>query len=97
EELPGEDDRPNARVFRVTRPPGFVRDVTVVVDPEAIAAVERLAKRDLGPSSGFWTSLARRALAEWLWNDGRAPSGPIVISDVDGDDLRIAERWKDAD
>jgi DNA-binding response OmpR family regulator len=93
-----EDSRPlapNERRFIVKNPRGWETEVIVEIDPEAVGYVERMTRRSLPPSSSFWTVQASNLLSTFLWNEGRLPDGRLTLTDVDRDDLPVAERWKD--
>ena len=83
------------RSFIVTSPKGLEQEVTVEIDPEAVAYVERMTRRPLPAESSFWTIQASRFLSAVLWNEGGAPSPGkrLVLKDIDRDELPIAERW----
>jgi DNA-binding response OmpR family regulator len=85
----------NKRRFIVTTPRGLEQEVTVEIDPEAVAYVERMTRRRLPAESSFWTIQASRFLSAFLWNEGHAPSSGkrLVLKDIDRDELPIAERW----
>jgi DNA-binding response OmpR family regulator len=69
--------------------------VTVSIDPEAIARVERLTGRLLYPSGAFWREQAEQVLAEFLWSQGRVPeNGRLTVHEVTRDDLDVAAVWE---
>jgi DNA-binding NtrC family response regulator len=82
--------------FRVRRfPAGSETDVVVAVLPEAVARVERLARRPLAPDGSFWALQAERALANHLWHQGQVPDdGRLELADVGRDDIEVASAWK---
>ena len=93
EETPSLDH--SQRRFIVTTPSGQKHHVLVEIDAEAIAYVERMIGRRLGPESSFWTSQARRLLSDFLWNERKAPPmRRLVLRSLDPDRLPIAARWK---
>ncbi|HEX2443127.1 MAG TPA: response regulator, partial [Vicinamibacterales bacterium] len=60
--------------FTVTRyPQQQEQAVNVTIDPEAVARVERLTKRELPADAGFWRQQAERLLAAYLWSEGAIP------------------------
>jgi len=83
-------------VFRVTRAPGTPEaTVTVVIDPEAEARVERLTGRRFQPGGSFWREQAESLLASYLWSEGRTPeNGRLTVRDVSRDDIDLAAAWK---
>jgi DNA-binding response OmpR family regulator len=91
----GTVDAPNAHHFFVTRyPDGPSQTVTVEINPEAVARVARLTKRQLAPSGGFWRNQAERRLSAHLWADGRLPDGGrLTVDDVSRDDIDVAAAW----
>jgi DNA-binding response OmpR family regulator len=86
---------PNEHVFSVTRfPDGASQTVTITVDPEAVARVARLTRRDLTASGAFWRSQAERLLSGHLWTEGRFPEGGrLTLRDVTREDLDVAAAW----
>jgi CheY-like chemotaxis protein len=82
--------------FLVRRYPGGLEaEVTVAINPEALARVQRLTRRELPPQSGFWVLQAERLLARHLWQEGAPPaSGRLEVDDVSRDDLDVAAVWK---
>lgn len=91
------DDTPddkNQRRFIVKSPSGEEYPVTVKIEDESVAYVERMTRRKLPPENSFWTQRAERTLADYLWNEGRTPpNGKLTVGPVDQDHLAIAERW----
>jgi CheY-like chemotaxis protein len=86
----------NERIFVVTNPTGRTSEVTVVIGAELVAYVERMIRRSLPAENSFWTRRAAKALAEYLWNEGRLPpGGRLLLSFIDREQLAIAERWND--
>jgi DNA-binding response OmpR family regulator len=83
-------------VFEVTHfPDGAPVPVTVRIDPEAVARVERLSRRQLQPGGAFWREQAERLLSAYLWSEGRMPeSGWLTVHDVSRDDLDVAAAWE---
>jgi hypothetical protein len=84
------------RRFIVASLKGLEQEVTVEIDPEAVAYVERMTRRELPAASSFWTIQASRLLSAFLWNEGHAPARGkrLVLKDIDRDELPIAERWE---
>ena len=82
-------------MFTVTRfPDQASQTVTVTIDPELVARVKRLTRRDLAPSGAFWRSLAERLLSGHLWTEGRFPEGGrLTLHDLSRDDLEVAATW----
>jgi len=86
---------PNVRHFLVKIPSGAAAEVSVFIDDEAIAYVERMTRRKLPPENSFWTGQAERLLSDYLWTEGTIPpTGKLTIKDVDRDELPIAARWQ---
>jgi response regulator RpfG family c-di-GMP phosphodiesterase len=83
-------------VFRVTRALGAPEAVvTVVIDPEAEARVERLTGRRFQSGGSFWREQAESLLAAYLWSEGRTPeNGRLTVRDVSRDDIDLAVAWK---
>ena len=82
--------------FIVRSPEGQESDVIVKVDAEAVGYVERMTRRRLPASSGFWASRAERLLSNYLWTEGKPPSGGrLTLTEIDRDELMWAERWED--
>jgi DNA-binding response OmpR family regulator len=92
----GTDITSREHVFEVTHfPDGSPVAVTVRIDPEAVARVARLSRRQLQPGGAFWREQAERLLSAYLWSEGRMPeSGRLTVHDVSREDLDIAAAWE---
>lgn len=87
---------PDEHRFIVRSPDGKEHEVIVKIDEEAVGYVERMTRRRLPASSGFWASRAERLLSNFLWNEGTTPeSGRLSLTEIDRDELMWAESWKD--
>jgi CheY-like chemotaxis protein len=84
---------PGERVFRVKNPRGWEREVIVEIPDEVVAYAERMTRRHLPPENSFWTYRAERALATYLWNEGRFPDHRLKLSDLSPEELDVAARW----
>jgi CheY-like chemotaxis protein len=74
---------------------GTESDVTVTIDPEAVARVARLSRRALQPGGAFWRGQAERFLSGFLWSEGRVPeNGRLTVQDISRDDLDVATAWQ---
>jgi DNA-binding response OmpR family regulator len=74
---------------------GERRGVTVTVDPEEVARVRRLARRDLKPQGSFWRAQAERLLASHLWVEGRLPEGGrLILTDLPRETIELAAGWE---
>jgi DNA-binding response OmpR family regulator len=95
---PSRDPTSNIHVFHVTHyPDGTESTVTVTIDPEAVARVARLTRRQLQPGGAFWRDQAQRLLSTVLWSEGKPPAdGRLTVRDVSRTDLDVAAVW-DAD
>lgn len=86
----GANERPGStHSFRVKHfPDGVVSTVVVTIEPDIVARVERLTRRTLPASGGFWRGQAERLLAAHLWSEGKVP-GPteLRVRDVSRDDI----------
>lgn len=82
-------------VFEIVHfPDGARRTVTVAIDPEAVARVTRLSRRQLQPGGAFWRGQAERLLSAFLWSEGRVPdTGRLVVRDVSREDLDLVSAW----
>jgi len=89
------DLRTGEHVFEVTHlPDGAETLVTVSIDPEAVARVARLGRRQLQSGGAFWREQAERLLSAYLWSEGKAPeSGRLIVHDVSRDDLELVNAW----
>jgi DNA-binding response OmpR family regulator len=89
------DLRRGEHVFEVTHfPDGAAVQVTVRIDPEAVARVARLSRRQLQAGGAFWREQAERVLSAYLWSEGRMPeSGELTVHDVSREDLDVAAAW----
>ncbi len=73
---------------------GAETQVTVRIDPEAVARVSRLTHRTLQPGGAFWREQAERLLSAYLWSEGKAPEGGrLVVRDVSREDLELVNAW----
>jgi DNA-binding response OmpR family regulator len=83
-------------VFEVTHfPDGAQTPVTVRIDPDAVARVSRLSRRQLQPGGAFWREQAERLLSAYLWSEGTAPeSGRLTVHDVSREDIDVAAAWE---
>ena len=93
---PGPTDPTSAEhVFRVMHfPHGVESTVTVLIDPEAVARVTRLTRRELRPGGAFWREQAHRLLSSVLWSEGTPPeNGRLTLRDVSRDDIDVAAAW----
>src|SRR5215475_9813966 len=81
--------------FLVRDPKGQEQDVVVQVDASAVALVERLIRRPLPITSSFWKSYAEHTLATYVWDEGRIPSQPLTITQVERRDVDLAARWEE--
>src|SRR5215510_4280100 len=95
-----EEDRttsehPGVYHFLVRDPKGQEQEVVVQVDASAVAMVERLIRRPLPLTSSFWKSYAEHALATYVWDEGRIPSLPLTITQVERRDVDLAARWEE--
>ena len=89
------DPASSEHVFDVTHAPHATASVvTVSIDPEAVARVARLTRRQLQPGGAFWRDQAERLLAAFLWSEGKPPAnGRLTVRDVSRDDLDVAAAW----
>ena len=68
--------------------------MTVAIDPEAVARVARLTRRQLQPGGAFWREQAERLLSAYLWSEGKVPeNGRLTVHDVSREDLEVATAW----
>jgi hypothetical protein len=83
-------------VFHVTHvPDGALTTVIVAIDPEAVARVARLTRRQLQPGGAFWRDQAERLLAAFLWSEGKPPqNGRLTVDDVPREDIDLAAAWE---
>ena len=83
-------------LFEVTHfPDGAQTSVTVRIDPEAVARVSRLSRRELQPGGAFWREQAERLLSAYLCSEGTAPeSGRLTVHDVSREDIDVAAAWE---
>lgn len=85
---------PEQRRFTVVSPSGSHHEVSVQIDQEVVAYVERLARRRLPFESSFWTEEARRLLASYLWTTGDVPrTRTLLLNRVEREAILAAERW----
>ncbi len=89
------DPKSNVHVFRVTHyPDGIESSVAVTIDPEAVARVTRLTRRELQPGGAFWRDQAQRLLSAFLWSEGKPPAdGRLTVWDVSRQNLDVAAAW----
>jgi hypothetical protein len=86
---------PGVYHFLVKDPKGQEQDVVVQIDASAVAMVERMIHRPLPIASSFWTSYAEHILAAYVWDKGRIPSMPLIITQVERRDVDLAARWEE--
>jgi CheY-like chemotaxis protein len=86
---------PGVYYFLVRDPKGQAQDVVVQVNAGAVAMVERLIGRPLPLTSSFWQSYAEHTLATYVWDEGRIPSLPLIITQVERRDVDLAARWEE--
>jgi hypothetical protein len=81
--------------FVVTRYPQVqAHEVTVSIDPGAVARVARLTHRELAPAGGFWRHQAEGLLAAYLWSEGAVPAvDQLRVTDIARAELDVAARW----
>ena len=91
----GSPDSPHDHRYTVVQhAKGERHEVTVSVDPEEVARVERLSRRDLKPQGAFWRQQAERFLAAYLWVEGRIPDGGrLTLTDMSRDTIDLAAAW----
>lgn len=87
--------KPGEYQFIVRPPTGGEQKVVVEVSLEAVTMVEKLTRRHLLLTSSFWVSYAERALATYLWDEGRIPSERLMITQVELKDVDVAARWEE--
>jgi CheY-like chemotaxis protein len=84
----------DGHAFEVTHFPDNAKStVTVAIDSEAVARVERLTGRRLEPGGAFWKGQAERLLSSYLWSEGRVPDRRLVVHDVSREDLDAVGGW----
>jgi hypothetical protein len=67
----------------------------VTIDPDIVARVARLSRRNLRPGGAFWREQAERLLSAFLWSEGKAPEeGRLTVRDVSREDLDVAAAWE---
>lgn len=80
--------------FIVRTTDGGETEVLVKIDEEAVGYVERMTRRQLPASSSFWAGRAERLLGNYLWMEGKPPTGGrLTLTEIDRDGLMWAERW----
>ena len=87
---------PYQRRFVVEHPDGRQQDVVVEIDVAAVSYVEHAAHRPFPIESGFWGALAERSLNQFLWNEGKVPSGAkltIGQGRIDHESIQMAVSW----
>jgi DNA-binding response OmpR family regulator len=73
---------------------GIERRITVSIDPEIVARVARLCRRDLQPGGAFWRGQAERLLSAYIWSEGRTPDSlRLTVRDVSREDIELAATW----
>jgi DNA-binding response OmpR family regulator len=89
------DPATREHVFHVTHlADGLEYTVIVAVDPEAVARVARLTRRQLQPGGAFWRDQAQRLLSASLWSEGKPPpGGRLTVRDVTREDIEVAAVW----
>lgn len=86
--------QPDEHMFVVQAPDGKRSQVLVKINDEAISYVERITRKRLAADNSFWAYAAERLLSDYLWNQGKIPpAGKLALTEVDRDQLLVAERW----
>jgi FixJ family two-component response regulator len=93
--VPVDDAAAADHVFEIVHFPDGTRcTVTVAIDPEAVARVARLSRRQLQPGGAFWRGQAERLLSAFLWSEGKVPdTGRLVVRDISREDLDLVSAW----
>jgi DNA-binding response OmpR family regulator len=81
--------------FIVQSPKGDEQQVVVAIHPEAVAMVAKLTHRPLPLTSSFWANYAERALATYLWDEGRIPSASLTVTQLALKDVDVAAHWEE--
>ncbi len=93
-ELRSETVERGERTFRVKNPRGWEREAIVEIPAEVVAYVERITRRRMPAENSFWTYQAERALATYLWNEGRFPDQRLRLTYLTREELDVAARWE---
>ena len=85
--------------FMVEDPNGDKREVGVRFDENLIREIQhRRLNLPLSLTSKYWLVCAEGQLAMYLWeHDQFPPTGILVISDLGGDGLLMAQHWRDGE
>lgn len=85
--------------FTVEDPRQSKRDLCVIFDDEVIADIQRRRRNlPLSMQSKYWLVCAESQLAAYLWEHDQFPAdGNLTISELPGDELLMAQHWRDAE
>ena len=69
-------------------------DVTVSIDPKAVARIARDCGKDLSESGSLWQRLAEKALVDYLWSEAALPEGGrLAVTRLSASMLDEAMHW----
>ncbi len=82
--------------FVVRDPNDYELEITVQIGHVAAHEVASRSYERIGAGSSYWTALAERHLADYLWEQGDyPPDAYLVITQLTPADCDLALRWKD--
>lgn len=84
-------------LFLVGNPDGLERprEITVEIDDDAVARIERHSRNRIIPGSSFWIYCAERHLTTYLWeHDECPPNGRLRVEQLTAEDFDLSIRWK---
>jgi len=92
-------DNANLCRFIVQDPTNKKRDICVSFDDQLIADIQRRRRNlPLSMQSKYWLVCAESQLATYLWEHNQfPPEANLKISDLSGDELLMAQHWRDAE
>lgn len=85
--------------FTVDDPDKQKRDICVTIDDRVIAEIQhRRRNLPLARQSKYWLVCAESQLANYLFEHNQFPAdGNLRISELSGDELLLAQHWRDSD
>lgn len=92
-------DDANLCQFMVEDPNNNKRDICVSFDNQLIVDIQRRRRNlPLSMQSKYWLVCAESQLATYLWEHEQfPPEGNLKISDLSGDELLMAQHWRDGE
>ena len=93
-DLDGRTVEPGRYCFVVRDPNGYEAEITVRIGHVAAQEVAARSYGKINGNSGYWTALAERHLADYLWRESDYPPDDLlVVTQLTPIDCDLALRW----